>query len=806
MEARTEPVAGVTAISLHPAPTVACSSSKRFAAAAAAAAAAEAELTSNDDALPPHSKKRRKQSRPIRIPTPTSPVPLAVQEEAEEGELQPRQDEAELGQLNPGYPAVTSEPSTGYPSSMHSLLPSLLSFPPHFLLPMLPAGPTPNPTSAPPPRIFNLEAYCELCSKEFCNKYFLKTHKANRHGIYVQSGDTPPTSTTPLPPASAPSPTVQTPPVVKAGAVKPAVDLNSSAGCDISHKKLNHETAGKRQPKVKVHWGGSADGTCETSVDEASRPPGSPSSIHEPESANVEPLSEEHIPPPTSPLSPGRLRRLGVINADAFCEICSKEYCNKYFLKTHKLKRHGIIVRDSDDLKPGDFKAMSGKIKMWEQGGTTCIQTSPLNLTVHEQATCSNSSDSGVLRTEESVKQEASSPRPDSRDLSEDLQKLQTMLLQLNALNGTSVSCEDLATPHQAQAEPQESPIENGAGDSYRESPASLGEQVPSAPPAVEPEDEYASPLLAQHMAEEHATTPSQQLQEIEDAEAQGGGSSSFTTSCYCDICNKELCNKYFKKVHMQKMHGIEIKDNALSGGVPCDICHKQLCSKYFVRVHKQNTHGIVDLSAPTPPSSGRGSAGSPLDAPVIPQHATPPESMKTTSEPADLSHRYYTHFNVVCPLCSRRFRSAKWLKAHLLNDHADVGVELARELDSKAKAANNNSKQVAEEGSSGGTSAAMLSSLLRCGSDERTTSYHCSYCNFSTPVLSLLFVHERTHTGLGSAPVVPAPSPRSAFTCRVCFKSFSQNDLLQRHLRTHQMSGLQVGLNLCLEIFKYYR
>ncbi|OQR67771.1 hypothetical protein BIW11_04702, partial [Tropilaelaps mercedesae] len=33
-------------------------------------------------------------------------------------------------------------------------------------------------------RIFNPEAYCELCNKEFCNKYFLKTHKANKHGIY----------------------------------------------------------------------------------------------------------------------------------------------------------------------------------------------------------------------------------------------------------------------------------------------------------------------------------------------------------------------------------------------------------------------------------------------------------------------------------------------------------------------------------------------------------------------------------------------------------------------------------------------
>ena len=36
-------------------------------------------------------------------------------------------------------------------------------------------------------KVFNPEAYCELCQKEFCNKYYLATHKATKHGI----GQTP---------------------------------------------------------------------------------------------------------------------------------------------------------------------------------------------------------------------------------------------------------------------------------------------------------------------------------------------------------------------------------------------------------------------------------------------------------------------------------------------------------------------------------------------------------------------------------------------------------------------------------------
>ena len=52
---------------------------------------------------------------------------------------------------------------------------------------------------------------------------------------------------------------------------------------------------------------------------------------------------------PKGPFTPEKLRQMGVINADAFCEICCKEFCNKYFLRVHKLKKHGIC---SPDLPP----------------------------------------------------------------------------------------------------------------------------------------------------------------------------------------------------------------------------------------------------------------------------------------------------------------------------------------------------------------------------------------------------------------------------------------------------------------------
>ncbi|KAK8774750.1 hypothetical protein V5799_010718 [Amblyomma americanum] len=135
-----------------------------------------------------------------------------------------------------------------------------------FLFPVLQQGqnastPIPNGSAAPSGnmRIFNPEAFCELCNKEFCNKYFLKTHKANKHGIYsVESLVSSPYAPGFFPPGLSGSPSMQ---LMLQG-----------------------------------------------------------------------PMSD-----------PSMAGRQGIINMESFCEICQKEFCNKYFLKKHKQKIHGIV-------------------------------------------------------------------------------------------------------------------------------------------------------------------------------------------------------------------------------------------------------------------------------------------------------------------------------------------------------------------------------------------------------------------------------------------------------------------------------
>lgn len=138
-------------------------------------------------------------------------------------------------------------------------------------------------------------------------------------------------------------------------------------------------------------------------------------------------------------------------------------------------------------------------------------------------------------------------------------------------------------------------------------------------------------------------------------------------------------------KTHMLKMHGINIDEHpeeaALTskiGGVTCDICQKELCSKYFLKVHKQNTHGIYE--EPAQPKEPRGSSAAAAAA----QHAHQQQDTHDREPPAaqvpppyldpnDTNNRYFSHYTEVCPLCERRFKSIKWLKTHMINDHSDL-------------------------------------------------------------------------------------------------------------------------------------
>ncbi|XP_011502026.1 PREDICTED: uncharacterized protein LOC105365531 [Ceratosolen solmsi marchali] len=701
------------------------------------------------------------------------------------------------------------------------------------------------------PKIFNPDAYCDLCNKEFCNKYFLKTHKANKHGIYVdttpnsqsQGSDGAPSNTF----VSTSSPGVNSLPtnmcIKVADQQSPRIDNNAmqqqpAIPCDICPKRFKSDDS-LRKHKQKIHTNQGND-SIDSTQPPMTRPSSSEEERHSPvgmealfkqeycvdqEEAAYGLASKLVVGPASpqikeSPFNGEHCHRLvGVMNPEAFCEMCCKEYCNKYFLRTHKLKRHGILITDSDKSPSSSNPGIT-----WHQ-----IQTSPLNLIMTDSL--GNGSESGD-RTEEYACRSCgirfqtlglyhlhvekihdngghSSPRADHEadltdqradSISEDLQKLQTMILQLNGLESNkAASCalcgKDYDTPaalrnhmvaehgvipeNLTSGEPQRVPSE-------KSSPTTTVAQVL----CTLCEREFCNQeALRKHIAEDHQPlTPTSSTPQLPSSVTSTPKSNSSQqmerkaiasitpTSSYCEICNKELCNKYFMKTHMQKMHGIEIENGAQIGGVICNICKKELCSKYFLRVHKQNTHGIVEEGA------GLG----------------------------DLSLRYITHFTEVCPICNRRFRSSKWLKVHLQGEHGKAGIEKWREIEQYQQASPKTPARVPNIPKSGQhqhhlripngfepaqqlrTDLASLGNQVlsnffgNTSDDQPAQNYRCSqlHCNFSTSILPLFFLHERSHSNHQHHNEESASlDSERTIQCPICNHVFGQPEMLRQHI-----------------------
>lgn len=748
-------------------------------------------------------------------------------------------------------------------------------------------------TSAPPLRIFNPEAYCDLCNKEFCNKYFLKTHKANKHNIYeapTSTSDTPTTSQLTqmsqvfqmqqqqlaaqqqlLSPKSPPqqqqqqqqqlqqsqSQSQQLPQQQQSSSQRqsqsPSGNSQSSAQenlvmCDVCFKRYPNVLAMRRH-RSKAHEippptsDASNDAKLSSNATAASvaaatasAGPSTPITMPEGfrEDFSIEQEDTTFTPQPRK-LSPqsilqareanfsvDKLKRLGVINPEAFCEICCKEYCNKYFLRTHKIKRHGIymplddsIVKDGRSMANAAVAAASA----WQ-----LMQNAPLNLIMSNAEALNQLQnqrkklEAGEIRklSIESTDDELEQPnkkrklndndknklmddgddaddmesksienQQDSENISVDLQKLQSMIMQLNDLNAQRpVMCGICGKEQENQFVlhthmlTEHTTIGDNNNGALKASPSTSPTVInhPSESLCKHCDKELPNAFaLSQHMFEVHGVSPASPAREgFVTPERPISGMSippqtpsapinerrPYTitpTSSYCEICNKELCNKYFMKTHMQRMHGIEIENGAQIGGVVCNICNKELCSKYFLRVHKHNTHGIVEDGSPLPQPRQNGSETTDSES-MFPSDG----ALKAGEIPNDLGNRYFSHFTEVCPLCNRRFRGSKWLRTHLLADHGKAGTDKLREIEQQLvnlpKSSTSPPLKIPN-----GTFGALnpndpnfmqkqaLSSLFAVDDmgipspSAKTKEYQCNFCSFSTPSYAFLYIHKRS-------------------------------------------------------------
>jgi len=219
-------------------------------------------------------------------------------------------------------------------------------------------------------QITNPEAYCFTCKRGFCNKYFLKTHKQKVHSNNntaecstvnhtkspvslspKRSGDQTTTAQLQYELMNAINNSEQ-----QANEDAALVNSNSNNNTNnstsvatLTNEQKQQKDAIRNQLSLQLLSNANQLQQLSAVMQAESFANILRNSIVQPNSSEISTADLGQLLSSTNTnffFTPEKLREMGVMNPEAFCEICLKEFCNKYFLKTHKANKHNIHIED----------------------------------------------------------------------------------------------------------------------------------------------------------------------------------------------------------------------------------------------------------------------------------------------------------------------------------------------------------------------------------------------------------------------------------------------------------------------------
>ncbi|CAM4920839.1 unnamed protein product [Rotaria socialis] len=263
-----------------------------------------------------------------------------------------------------------------------------------------PSPPTSLSNEQPLPLIVNQkisEDYCEICQKRFCNKYYLRKHKGECHGVYTDYIKSLQKSANESPVKNNTSRPMQIPSnnsnmllinpfyLPQTTDIKPMFCGKNNNGIASSSSSPTTPTLSNLFPtvdatKISPQRTIRRCNLCQQEFRNKALLRIHMTTMHSNETNKKNLINKQNIkqsPTPTLPMSPssnlGFLQpyvdttsslahklvagqasqaSYGILHDSYFCakmadrvvcEICNKQVCNKYFLKTHKAKVHGIV-------------------------------------------------------------------------------------------------------------------------------------------------------------------------------------------------------------------------------------------------------------------------------------------------------------------------------------------------------------------------------------------------------------------------------------------------------------------------------
>ncbi|CAG5115013.1 unnamed protein product [Candidula unifasciata] len=549
-------------------------------------------------------------------------------------------------------------------------------------------------------RIFHMDAYCDLCDREFCNKYFLKTHKANKHGIYEDSS--PPAGNLPLPYTGLMIP--QDPLAsfnFKMDSVKPPLSeplLPWSFKLDSSSQaKKPEDTASMKSAASSVNMFPVSCTSSTTSAEpslkmcpiplpqmESPKPAVSKSSIiSSSSSGGGMPRTSDIVSINTcnattiltnitnsikSEISSSGAPPANDSSMEDYCHICQKHFCNKYYLRKHKQDVHGIAPENPPSNS--NKRSRSGLLDL------------PMTSTNHMMLPQPLVSLAGMH----------SLPGMHGMPIMSSISNMTNMHPGLMVINPYSL--------------PPVAIIPAGSlmpGQQLAPPPHPMRSQSLGMNPMSEPNILSNPPQTSVSSMNGHASTHSPK-----------SSPNVYEGGVHCNICAKEFCNEFYLQIHKESKHGIrkhneeEPRDKAISlvkdkntdntspqsvshnarsesaSMMPrspfdrtpsaesnmfiCNFCNKDFSNKYLYRIHRIHDHGMNELIDPTLVENGElphrehilnsmnESLRMATDACFASSFENPPSNK--------------TQESVVCEICNKQLTNQYFLRLHKFHVH----------------------------------------------------------------------------------------------------------------------------------------
>ncbi|KAH9496586.1 hypothetical protein Btru_011017 [Bulinus truncatus] len=531
-------------------------------------------------------------------------------------------------------------------------------------------------------RIFHMDAYCELCDREFCNKYFLKTHKANKHGIYEDNS--PPATSVPLP---FPGLMLPQDPLVpfnfKMDALKPppgdhilppwsfkldtAIPPPKRSDSSPSMKPMDSlpmfpmPLPNLESPKPKINTVGN------DSIRDSCTPSSNPATLSSNATSILTNITNSiKSGPPSGSITPAN----NDPSMEDYCHICQKHFCNKYYLKKHKQDVHGIAPENPPSTT--NKRSRSSLLDLPMTSSNHMMLPQPL-------ASLAGMHNLPGMHGLPSMPNLGSMPPG-------------VMVINPYTLPPVAIIPAGSLMPGQQLPPPPHPIISQAMSITPMSDPILLPPNMPTSSP---------------HMTNHAGHSPNKPSPSLQDA------------GVHCNICSKEFCNEYYLQIHKESKHGIRkcmedmsrekqqslTKENRNEGNRPsppslsslgknehsfgrprstehsssldnnfliCNICNKDFNNKYLYRIHRIHDHGLNELIDPTLVENGE-----------LPNKDDAMRSMNESlmRMAADASAVCYASSfgpppaikpqeSAVCDICNKEMTNHYFLRLHKFNVH----------------------------------------------------------------------------------------------------------------------------------------